>query len=163
MDENKNMSENKKTPPHRLCPSQGGRQSLVAGQANISQMNMVSIEQYAHWAKCQLNKCANAISQLNNVSIEHNLPLFDNMGPNEFTPPDEQYNIECRIMIRTTMDPSRNWSKPQLIQATIDPNHNESKGSMSIDKKLTEQAEIEQNQLSKKSTEQKSSEYLVIP
>ena len=40
-------------------------------------------------------------------AIEHNLLLFDNMGP-----PDEQYNIECRITIQTTMDPSHNESKP---------------------------------------------------
>ena len=89
----------------------------MAGQANRSQVNMVSIEQYVYWTKCHLNKCAYAISQLNNVSIEHNLPLFDNMGPNEFTPPNEQYNIECRTTIQTTIDPSHNWSKPQWIQA----------------------------------------------
>ena len=103
--------------------------TFVSGQANISQVNLVSIEQYVHWTKCQkhahkdfprttikevdsptggchegkkvlqggrsskhkssehgisieqyvhstkwhLNKCVFAISQLNNVSIEHNL------------------------------------------------------------------------------------------
>ena len=85
-----------------------GYKNWVAGQANISQVNKVSIEQYVHWTKCQLNKCAYAISQLSNVSIEHNLPLFDNMGPNEFIPPNEQYNVECR----TTIDLNHNESKP---------------------------------------------------
>ena len=81
-------------------------------KVNRSLVNMVSIEQYVHRTKCQLNKCAYTISQLNNVSIEHNLPLFVNMGPNEFTPHDEQCNVEFRIMIQTTIDSNHNESKP---------------------------------------------------
>ena len=76
----------------------------VAGQANRSQVNMVSIEQFVLWTKCHLNKCAYAISQLNNVPIEHNLALFDNMGPNEFTPCYEQYNEWYHL--------ARNWIAP---------------------------------------------------
>ena len=45
--------------------------------------------------------------------------LFDDKGPEEFTSPDEQYGIEYRIMIQTTIDPRHYWSKPQLIQAIV--------------------------------------------
>ena len=85
--------------------------------------------------------------QLNNVSIEHNWPLFDNMGPNEFTPPDYQYNIEYRISTQTTIDPSNRgegcykflhvWGAQQPYALAswpsgnwlmrFEPSHNESK------------------------------------
>ena len=54
--------------------------NTVSGQANRSQVNKVSVEQYILWTKCLLNKCAVAISQLNNVTIEPNLPQIQAIG-----------------------------------------------------------------------------------
>ena len=67
--------------------------------------------------KCKLNKCAYKINQFNNVSIEHNLALFETIWG----------QINLHPLSSDTKLSAKPRSKSQCIQAKIDPNHNESK------------------------------------